>query len=182
MPTLSIEPTRLASTSAPDWSVKSAERSAPGSRPIRSVHGQPAWTLPSATSGPGVPRDHAVFEKAPTLAVLSTTSDKPVDWVRAGQALERVLLEATAAGISASLMNQPVEQDDLRWQVRNPLTGIGHGHMLLRLGYGSPVPATPRALSKKSGEPRLSRRRRHTGSAVRGSRATRRPVAAHQGR
>jgi hypothetical protein len=115
--------------------------------------------IPSASLGPrptqlrtafrdlslsGAPRAHAAFEAAPTLAVLSTTSDKPVDWVRAGQALERVLLEGTAAGMSASFMNQPVEQDDLRWQVRNPLTGFGHAHMILRLGYGPPVPATPR--------------------------------------
>lgn len=103
-----------------------------------------------------VPRDHAAFETAPTLAILSTTSDKPVDWVRAGQALERVLLEATAAGISASFMNQPVEQEDLRWQVRNPLTGIGHSHMILRLGYGDPVPATPRRpVHESQREPRL---------------------------
>jgi nitroreductase len=94
--------------------------------------------------GPGGRRDHAAFERAPTLAVLSTKSDKEIDWVRAGQALERVLLEATAAGISASFMNQPLEQDDLRWQVRNPLTGVGHAQMILRLGYGDPVPATPR--------------------------------------
>jgi hypothetical protein len=105
-----------------------------------------------------VPRDHATFEKAPTLAVLSTRSDQQVDWIRAGQALERVLLEATAAGISASFMNQPVEQDDLRWQVRNPLSGIGHTHMILRLGYGRPVPATPRRpIQEIRREPRLVR-------------------------
>jgi len=106
----------------------------------------------------GAPRDHAAFEIAPTLAVLSTTSDTPVDWVRAGQALERMLLEATAAGISASFMNQPLEQDDLRWQVRNPLTGIGHAHMILRLGYGRPVPAAPRRpVQEVRREPRFSR-------------------------
>jgi len=106
----------------------------------------------------GVPRDHATFEKAPTLAILSTTSDQPVDWIRAGLALERLLLEATAAGISASFMNQPLEQDDLRWQVRNPLTGIGHAHMILRLGHGSPVPATPRRpVQEIQRQPRLSR-------------------------
>ena len=106
----------------------------------------------------GAPRDHAAFEIAPTLAVLSTTSDTPVDWVRAGQALERVLLEATAAGVSASFMNQPLEQDDIRWLVRNPLTGIGHAHMILRLGYGRLVPATPRRpVQEVRREPRLSR-------------------------
>lgn len=92
----------------------------------------------------GVLRDHEEFERAPVLAVLSTTGDRPLDWLRAGQALERLLLEATLTGISASFMNQPLEQDDLRWLVRNPLTGIGHSQMIVRLGYGDPVPATPR--------------------------------------
>lgn len=93
---------------------------------------------------PGVTRDYATFETAPTLAVLSTSADRPVDWVRAGQALERLLLEATKAGISASFLNQPLEQEDLRWLVRDPLTGVGHSHMILRLGYGNEVPASPR--------------------------------------
>lgn len=90
------------------------------------------------------PRDHAAFEPTPTVAILSTSHDQPVDWVRAGQALERLLLEATAAGLSASFLNQPLEQDDLRWMVRSPLTGVGNSHMILRLGYGDPVPPTPR--------------------------------------
>ena len=89
-------------------------------------------------------RDHAEFEAAPTIAIISTTHDRPVDWVRAGQALERLLLEATAAGVSASFLNQPLEQDDLRFLVRSPLTGVGHSQMVLRLGYGDEVPATPR--------------------------------------
>jgi hypothetical protein len=90
-----------------------------------------------------VGRDHAAFESAPTLAVLSTGHDKPADWVRAGQALQRLLLEATRAGVSASFLNQPLEQEDLRWQVRSPLTG-GHLQIIMRLGYGPPAPATPR--------------------------------------
>ena len=114
--------------------------------PASSIGPRPAHARsPVRDLGPlDVPRDHAAFESAPTLAVLSTAADRPLDWVRAGQALERVLLEATTAGLSASFMNQPLEQDDLRWLVRNPSTGIGHSHMILRLGYGSPVPATPR--------------------------------------
>ena len=89
-------------------------------------------------------RDHSAFEAAPTIAILSTAHDGPVDWVRAGQALERLLLEATAAGVSASFLNQPLEHDDLRFLVRSPLTGVGNSQMILRLGYGDGVPATPR--------------------------------------
>lgn len=92
----------------------------------------------------GVPRDYATFEATPAVAVLSTLHDERVDWVRAGQALERLLLTGTAAGLSASFLNQPLEQDDLRWLVRSPATGVGYSHMILRLGYGDEVPATPR--------------------------------------
>ena len=89
-------------------------------------------------------RPVASFENAPTVAVLSTVTDRPADWVRAGQALERVLLAATADGVSASFMNQPLEHADLRWLVRSPVTGHGYAQMILRLGYGDPVPPTPR--------------------------------------
>lgn len=89
-------------------------------------------------------RPLAPFEQTPTVAVLSTLRDAPVDWVRAGQALERALLVATHDGVSASFMNQPLEHQDLRWLVRSPETGQGFTQMVLRLGYGIPVPATPR--------------------------------------
>lgn len=89
-------------------------------------------------------RETASFEPSPTVAVLSTTQDRPVDWVRAGQALERVLLEATASGISASFLNAPLEHRDLRWLARSPLSGVGQTHMVIRLGYGDEVPQTPR--------------------------------------
>ena len=92
----------------------------------------------------GGARDRAAFETTPTIAVLSTAHDAPVDWVRAGQALERLLLEATTAGVVASFLNQPLEHDDLRSLVRSPRTGVGHSQMVLRLGYGIEVPATPR--------------------------------------
>ena len=90
------------------------------------------------------PRDYTTFEATPTVAILSSRNDERVDWLRAGQALERTLLTATAAGLSASFLNQPLEQDDLRRLVRSPTTGVGHSHMILRLGFGDQVPATPR--------------------------------------
>jgi len=89
-------------------------------------------------------RGYAAFERQPTVAVLSTQRDRPTDWLRAGQALERVLLVATRAGVSASFLNQPLEDRELRWQLRSPFEGIGVGQMVLRLGYGPPVPPVPR--------------------------------------
>jgi hypothetical protein len=95
-------------------------------------------------NGQRLARPTAPFEATPTVALLSTIQDRPVDWVRAGQALERLLLAATNEGLAASFMNQPLEQPDLRWLTRSPTTGLGHTQMLMRIGYGISVPPTPR--------------------------------------
>ena len=94
--------------------------------------------------GPDPERERVPFETTPTIAVLSTMHDQRADWVRAGMALERALLVLTRAGVSASFMNQPVELPDVRWLLRSPLTGVGQAQMVLRIGYGPPVPPTPR--------------------------------------
>ena len=43
-----------------------------------------------------------------------------------------------------TFMNQPLERDALRGLVRSPMTGVGHAHMIMRIGYWDPVPATLR--------------------------------------
>jgi hypothetical protein len=124
-------------------------------------HGRSRDGIPSESLGPRprIPsspvRDLAVsaedasrgpvwFEDRPTLAVLSTATDGPTDWLVAGQALERVLLVATRAGLSASLLNQPIEHKDLRGLVRDSRTAWTASQVILRLGYGPDVAPTPR--------------------------------------
>ncbi|WAZ19512.1 nitroreductase family protein [Streptomyces cinnabarinus] len=82
-----------------------------------------------------------LFEPAPVMALLVTEHDRRTDWLRAGQALERVLLVATARGLRMSLLHQALEWPDLR-QSLSPAPG--HAQMLVRLGYGPQGPATPR--------------------------------------
>ena len=89
-------------------------------------------------------RQQESFERTPTLGVLATRDDDRPAWIRAGAALERVLLVATVEGVSASFANQPLERADLRWLVRDPRAGIGYPQMLLRLGYGAAAPPIPR--------------------------------------
>ncbi|WP_406090551.1 Acg family FMN-binding oxidoreductase [Streptomyces sp. NBC_01013] len=89
-------------------------------------------------------RPEAVFEKRPQIALLGTVKDRPVDWLRAGQALQHVLLQATLDGLATSLMSQPLEWPELRLFARDPSSAIGFVHMLLRLGYGPPGAVTPR--------------------------------------
>lgn len=80
---------------------------------------------------------------APLLAFVTTEDDTPAEWLRAGRALQRVLLGLTAAGVSASFLNQPVEVPELRAELRRQ-TGGRVPQLLLRVGYGPEVPATPR--------------------------------------
>lgn len=84
----------------------------------------------------------------PLAAALLTRGDTPVDWLRAGQALHRVLLTVACAGVQASLHSQPFGLLGLRRLVREELTGGAEPEMLLQFGH--PVgadaarPATPR--------------------------------------
>lgn len=89
-------------------------------------------------------RGAAAFERTPQLVLLNTSHDRPEDWLRSGQAVERVLLLATLKGLSSSFVAQPLEWTDLRWPLRDPVSGKGWTQMLLRLGYGPKVPGTPR--------------------------------------
>jgi hypothetical protein len=89
-------------------------------------------------------REAADFEQNPQLALVSTVHDRPEDWLRAGQAMERVLLLATLHGLSSSFATQPLEWTDLRWPLRDPSTGTGFTQVVLRLGYGPKGPGVPR--------------------------------------
>ncbi|MFI8091031.1 Acg family FMN-binding oxidoreductase [Streptomyces sp. NPDC086080] len=85
------------------------------------------------------------YESRPLIAVVCTLHDRRADWLRAGQALERVLLAATAHGVRASMLHQAMEWPDLRRHLR-ALTGgrKGYPQMVLRLGYGPEGPPSPR--------------------------------------
>lgn len=79
--------------------------------------------------------DSELAAGAPLLAVLGTDRDERTDWLRAGQALERLLLEASANGIQASYLNQPIQVAALRPELERRLGLDGAAQLLLRLGY-----------------------------------------------
>ncbi|MFD7155641.1 Acg family FMN-binding oxidoreductase [Kribbella sp. NPDC059898] len=122
----------------------------------RPVDGVPSTALGPRSSGyPSAVRDLGTkpadrlrgerrFEQHPDLAVLSTEFDEPADHVTAGAALERVLLTATRAGVSASFLNQPLEYDDLRRKVQRRTGRPGHAHMIIRFGHDRPHSTTAR--------------------------------------
>ena len=72
--------------------------------------------------------------------MLSVRGRGSSDWLAAGQALQRVWLTATCRGISASPLTQPLETIEA-WLVRDPRWGAEEPQMILRIGYGLPLPA-----------------------------------------
>ncbi|MGA5710447.1 Acg family FMN-binding oxidoreductase [Streptomyces cellulosae] len=85
------------------------------------------------------------FERHVQLGLLWTSHDRRDDWLRAGQALQYVLLTATAHGLRTSLLHQAMEWPDLRSAMALPQHKRCHPHMLIRFGYGPGGGRTPRA-------------------------------------
>ncbi|GAB3086738.1 Acg family FMN-binding oxidoreductase [Micromonospora schwarzwaldensis] len=84
------------------------------------------------------------FEPEPLVAVLGTPGNTGTDQVAAGQALQRVLLTATDAGLAVSMLSQPIEVPAAREALRLSLGRFGTPQMVMRIGYGQPGRATPR--------------------------------------
>ena len=78
------------------------------------------------------------------LVLICTTTDSPTDWLRAGEALERVLLEITRHGFTASPLTQVTEVPSARTQLRQDLDLLSYPHVLLRIGRAAPTPASRR--------------------------------------
>jgi nitroreductase len=107
-----------------------------------------AWRLRDfAGAVPGDARaapTEAAFEEEPTIAVVASYDDTALAHVQAGQAMQQVLLTATARGLAASFVAPPVEVTDVRAQVRALLGGVLWPQAVLRLGRGRPVRKPPR--------------------------------------
>lgn len=99
-----------------------------------------------ADMGRGVgARDRALALGSPVLALLGTGEDSSRDWLNAGQALERVLLQASLGGLQASYLNQPIQVAPLRPKLQRLAGRPGFPQLLLRLGYAEEeLPPAPR--------------------------------------
>jgi nitroreductase len=90
-------------------------------------------------------KDHELALEAPALVVLGTERDGPSDWLRAGRALERLLLRAAALGYQAGYLNQPCQVDDLRAPLGELLLADGVSpQIVLRLGIAESAPQVKR--------------------------------------
>ena len=77
-------------------------------------------------------------------AVLVTAGDLRIDWLRAGQALHRLLAHAATAWVFASLNTEPLEFPVIRNLIRARLALPGAPQMLLQFGTARTSPATAR--------------------------------------
>jgi nitroreductase len=93
-------------------------------------------------AAPDIAEDSGVPPAA--TAVLATAADTPDDWLRAGQALNRLLLRAATRWVFASLQSQPLESPRYRERVRDLLELPGQPQMLLQFGRANTAPTTPR--------------------------------------
>jgi nitroreductase len=84
-------------------------------------------------------------EPDPTLLVLGSRVDDRLAWLRAGEALERVLLDLTTYGWSASPISQPLELPPTRLALARELGLTFHPHLVIRVGHAvTQPPVTPR--------------------------------------
>jgi hypothetical protein len=77
-------------------------------------------------------------------AVPVTAGDSPVDWLRSGQALNRLLLQAASRWVFASLQSQPLESPGWRAEVQHAMGRDGVPQLLLQFGRANTAQATPR--------------------------------------
>ena len=80
----------------------------------------------------------------PVTAILLTSGDSRADWLRAGQALHRLLLHAATRWVFASLHTQPLEAAGTRSLIRDRLALSGNPQMLMQLGPAGTTSATAR--------------------------------------
>lgn len=104
--------------------------------------GEPlAPPIPDGDRGSGPPD---VVVEHPFVCVLGTESDDEFAWVETGRALARVLLLGAANGVQASPLTQVIEVASTRRLLANELGIIGEPQMVLRMGYATGRPVTPR--------------------------------------
>ena len=105
---------------------------------------------PASRFGPGLVREtRTVVESGDGLIVLGGSRDDPVSWLRTGEALSALWLDATRAGLSVVPLSLPVEIATVRDQLRDVVLDDGSDpHLLVRIGWQaigrSQLPRTPR--------------------------------------
>ncbi|MEU8279904.1 Acg family FMN-binding oxidoreductase [Microbispora bryophytorum] len=83
----------------------------------------------------GMAPDERVSVSTGLVALLTTAGDGREDWLRAGEALQRMLLHASAYGVSVAFHTQALEMPELREFIRRHLCSGEAPQMVMRLGF-----------------------------------------------
>jgi nitroreductase len=118
----------------PPAAVPRAEGRRPGDLPLRDFDTTGRGTLPADPSS----------DIGQTILVVATETDEPHAWLRAGEAMERLLLELTLLGWVASPVTQALEVPATRAALRDGLTAGRHPQVLLRVGHAAATISVPR--------------------------------------
>ena len=83
--------------------------------------------------GPGAASSATLGRAAGVVGLLTTAADRRVDWVNVGQALQRILLTASACGAAVALHTQPIERPGCAVHP-DPAEDGAYPHLVLRSG------------------------------------------------
>ncbi len=79
------------------------------------------------------------------VLVLTTDANDRLTWVKAGQSLARIKLQATARGICCAHLNNNWQWEVTKAPLQQALAlGDTHPQVAIRLGYAAPLPHAPR--------------------------------------
>jgi hypothetical protein len=88
-------------------------------------------------------KDVGLIKGSAAMAVLSSSSDDKLSWVKSGMILERLFLAATLRDIRLSFFSQPIGLPDLRKEI-GKIARAKYPQLLFSLGYSKPSRHTPR--------------------------------------
>jgi hypothetical protein len=77
-------------------------------------------------------------DRAAVYALLFGDADEPMSWLRSGEALSAAWLTATTLNVSLLPLSDVVEVVHTRQTLRHLIAGLGHPHLVLRLGIADP--------------------------------------------
>jgi nitroreductase len=98
-------------------------------RPDGATEGVPSTALPPRGNG---------HQTTGSYAALYGSGDRPASWLRAGEALSTVWLNAIAHGLAIQPVSSVIEVPAARAVLHRMLSGIGSPYLVLRIG----IPAT----------------------------------------
>lgn len=77
--------------------------------------------------------------------IIASAAEGKADWVRTGQVYQRLALTMTSLRIKSAFLNQPIEVESARTQLRSGLhLGTAHPQLLVRFGYANAMPRSLR--------------------------------------